>query len=184
MRFFLPACGFLRCERFFDLAAFFALACGSAAAARAAFAGSIAIASVSSSAPSRASAEIWMVVLAGGFGHVEIHVAHLAEDRQMRRQVGEVVVDLHHVLECGADFGQRVFEILECLDRLGAKIAGLADDLAADIEAELPGEIDDAARSGRLDHMGVAWRLGKVFGLRKRVCAAMTSPSGSFMGSL
>src|SRR6266516_5292178 len=58
------------------------------------------------------------------------------------------------------DGGERRLQILERLRRLRAKIAGSAGELAVNIEAELAGDIDDAAGAGHLDHMGVSGRRG------------------------
>jgi len=73
----------------------------------------------------------------------------------MRVDIGEIHVDLHHLLEGAADRGQRGFEILERLHRLAAEVGR---HLAGRIGAQLPCDIDDAARAGCLDHVGVAAR--------------------------
>ena len=93
----------------------------------AACAGSTATTSTSSSAPSRAKLSTAERGRGGQRGGVEIAGAHLAQDRQMR-DVGEVAVDLDHVLEARADRGQRRLQILEHLHRLRAEVA--ADQLA------------------------------------------------------
>ena len=82
---------------------------------------------------------------------VDEAVAHLAEHAEMG-DVGEVVVELHDMGEIGADRGERVLEIDEGLLRLGAEVAGRADDLVVEVEAELAGNEDDAARHSARPH--------------------------------
>src|SRR6267378_6497735 len=59
----------------------------------------------------------------GGAGRrcrgVDVAVAHLTKDAEMRN-VDEVVVELHHMLETGTDRGERILEVDEGLLRLGA----------------------------------------------------------------
>ena len=71
--------------------------------------------------------------------------------------------------EIRADRGERVLEIDEGLLRLGPEVAGRADDLVVDVEPELARNEKDAARHGRLDHMGVADRLCDRVGVEKLV---------------
>jgi len=54
------------------------------------------------------------------------------------------------------DRGQRVFQVLEALRRLGAEIARGTGEFAVHRHAELAGNVDGAARARALDHMGVA----------------------------
>src|SRR3954469_24830747 len=54
--------------------------------------------------------------------HVEVPVAHFAEGADVARDVDEVVVDLDHVLELGADGGKRILQVLERLHGLAAEI--------------------------------------------------------------
>ena len=77
-------------------------------------------------------------------------------------QVDEIGVELHDVLEAAADRGERVFQVFEGLHRLQAKIGG---DLAVTVDSELAGNVDQPGRRGRLDHMGVAGRLGQRLGI-------------------
>ncbi len=95
----------------------------------------------------------------GRGGGVDETIAHLAELPEMG-DVGEVVVELDDVLEAGADRCERVLEVDEGLLRLGAEIAGRADDLVVEVEAELAGNVNDPPRPRRLDHMGVSGGLG------------------------
>ena len=98
------------------------LPCARERALAAAFGGSTAIASISNSAPGRASVEI------GDRGRgrrrlgIEEGVAHLAEDRDVAH-VDQIIVDLDHVLERRADRSERVAQILERLGALRAEIA-------------------------------------------------------------
>src|SRR6266702_6374290 len=94
------------------------------------------------------------------------------------RNVDEVVVELDDMLEAGADSGERVLEVDEGLLRLGAKIAGCADDLAIEIEAELAGNEDDPPRPGRLDHVGVSGGLGDRIGVEELVLRHGGGPWG------
>ena len=95
--------------------------------------------------------------------------------------VGEVALELHDMGEVGADRGERVLEVDEGLLRLGAEVAGRTDDLVVEVEAELAGDEDDAARH-RLDHMGVADGLRDRIGVEKLVLRHGGTP-GSFGGS-
>src|SRR5271168_3863575 len=63
----------------------------------------------------------------GRRGGIDEAVPYLPELPDMG-DVDEVVVELDDVLEAGADGGQRVLEVDEGLFRLGAKIAGCADE--------------------------------------------------------
>src|SRR6185312_1136642 len=84
-------------------------------------------------------------------------VSRRAEQPDMRH-VDQVVVDLHHVGEGGADRRQRVAEVLEGALALSAEISRSADELVVEVEAELAGNVDGAAGACRLDHISVAWR--------------------------
>ena len=63
------------------------------------------------------------------------------------------------MLEAGADAVECGLEIFEHLRRLGAKIPRFGH-LAGHVVAELTGDVDDAAGTGDLDHMGIAAWLG------------------------
>ena len=67
---------------------------------------------------------------------------------------------LHDVLEAGIDRGERELHVLETLLALGAEVARRAGECAVRRHAELAGQIDGAARTFRLHHVGVAARRG------------------------
>ena len=115
-----------------------------------------ATASTSSNASGRASFEISSAVLAGGVP--VMYLLRTSRNCGRFEMLGHVDVELDHVLEAGADRGQRRLEILEHLRRLRREIARLADALAGRVVAELAGDIDGAARTGHLDHMACSRR--------------------------
>ncbi len=109
----------------------------------------------------------------GRGGGVDVFVAHLAVVRDVGADVDDVVVELDHVLEAGADRGERELHVLEChlhlFARIGAHPPGFVD-------AELAGEIDRAAGAGDLHHVAIARRLLHGVGARetnivRHVCA-------------
>jgi AcrR family transcriptional regulator len=63
-----------------------------------------------------------------------MNVAHRAEDRHVR-QIHQIAVDLHHLIDRRTDAGQRIPSIFEGRHRLGAKVAGRADDVAIQVRA-------------------------------------------------
>jgi len=82
--------------------------------------------------------------------------------------------------EVGADGGQRVLEIGEDLLRLGAEVAGRADNLVVEIKPELPRDIDDPSGRGGLDHMGIAGRLRDRCGVVKAMNGHCGAPLVGF----
>src|SRR5215468_7998215 len=81
--------------------------------------------------------------------------------------VDEIIVELHHMLEAGADRRKRILEIDECLLCLGAEIARSTDDSVVDIEAQLARNVDDPPGARGLHHMGVSGWLGNRWGIVK-----------------
>ena len=68
----------------------------------------------------------------------------------------EVIIELHYIAELTADRIECDFQILECLDRLLAKIAA---ELTLSITAHLNADVDQSSWSSNFDHMRVARRL-------------------------
>src|SRR6267378_6349026 len=118
----------------------------------------------------------------GGAGRrrrsVDVAVAHFTKDAEMRN-VDEVVVELHHMLEAGADRGERILEVDEGLLRLGAEIARRTDNPVVDVEAKLARNVDDPPGARGLHHMGVSgwlpdrWRIVKA--MDRHWCAPFES---------
>ena len=79
----------------------------------------------------------------------------IAQHPEMRAQVDEIVVELDHMLHAAAGRGEDALDVLERLLGLGAEVARRADQLVVDVEALLPGDVEDAAGRGRLDRLGV-----------------------------
>src|SRR5258705_6300578 len=106
----------------------------------------------------------------GGAGRrcrsVDVAVAHFTKDADVRN-VDEVVVELHHMLEAGTDRGERILEVDEGLLGLGAEIARRTDDPVVDVEAKLARNVDDPAGARGLHHMGVSGRLPDGWGIVK-----------------
>ena len=74
----------------------------------------------------------------GRRGLVEVILTHLAQRRKLRRNIGEIAIELDDVLETGASGRQSNLEILEHLGRLRAKTlwhpsAGIDTSLACDM---------------------------------------------------
>ena len=86
----------------------------------------------------------------------------------------EVIGELDHVLEAGTDGGQCVLEVDEGLFRLGTKIAGRADDLVVEVEAELAGNEDIRPGAAGSTTWVYPMGLAMVSGLRN-LCFAMAS---------
>ena len=151
------------------------------ALARAAFAGSATTTSTSSSAPSRAKLRAAERGRGRQRGGVEIAGAHLAQHRQIR-DVGEVAVDLDHVLEARAHRRQRRLQILEHLQRLGAEIA--ADEIAVAAGRELARDVDRPAGAGHLHHLRVGRRFGQRVGIDEADIGHREPPRFSVCGLL
>src|SRR5262249_1138251 len=83
------------------------------------------------------------------------------------RDVDEVVVELHHMLEAGTDRGECILQVDEDLLRLGVEIARRADNLVVDVEAQLARNVDDPPGARGLHHMGVSGRLTDRRGIVK-----------------
>src|SRR5580700_1255425 len=92
------------------------------------------------------------------------------------RHVDQVVGDLHHVFETGAGRGERMFQVLEGLNGLGAEISRSAGHFAVSGPAELSRNIDGTARARGLDDVTIATR--RVHG--SRILKAMDG-HGSFL---
>jgi len=111
----------------------------------------------------------------GKRGSVQITHAHVAQHRQVL-DVGEVAVDLHHILEAGTHRRQRGLEVLEHLHRLRAEIS--AQELAIESAAQLTRDEHGAAGSGDLHDL----RVGRWLVQRLRIDEADVGHGGTSLG--